>query len=86
MDIIWNVYMICVGCITIEELENAIKSLDQHPTQDELLHMINEVDIDGNGTIEFGEFLDLMARKLKVIFVIFSLSNFHFLFHFFFVC
>lgn len=62
-----------VGCITIEELGNAIKSLDQHPTQEELLNMISEVDVDGNGTIELGEFLDLMAMKLKVIFVFFSL-------------
>lgn len=28
--------------------------------------MINEVDTDGNGTIEFGEFLNLMATILKV--------------------
>lgn len=28
--------------------------------------MMNEVDIDGNGSIEFGEFLNLMARKMKV--------------------
>ena len=30
--------------------------------------MINEVDADGNGTIDFPEFLTLMARKMKVIF------------------
>jgi hypothetical protein len=28
--------------------------------------MINEVDADGNGTIDFPEFLNLMARKMKV--------------------
>ena len=28
--------------------------------------MINEVDVDGNGTIDFPEFLTLMARKMKV--------------------
>ncbi|KAF4365871.1 hypothetical protein F8388_002741 [Cannabis sativa] len=39
--------------------------MDQHPTEDELQSMINEVDLDGNGTIELGEFLDLMARKMK---------------------
>lgn len=29
--------------------------------------MINEVDIDGNGTIDFPEFLNLMAKKMKDI-------------------
>lgn len=56
-----------VGCITMEELAIAIKSLDQNPTQEELQNMINEVDSNGNGTIEFGEFLNLMATKMKVI-------------------
>lgn len=27
--------------------------------------MINEVDVDGNGSIDFPEFLSLMARKMK---------------------
>ncbi|XP_022720056.1 calmodulin-2/4-like isoform X1 [Durio zibethinus] len=54
-----------IGCITMEELAIAIKSLDQDPTEEELQNMINEVDTDGNGTIEFGEFLNLMARKMK---------------------
>ena len=27
--------------------------------------MINEVDADGNGTIDFPEFLTMMARKMK---------------------
>jgi len=31
----------------------------------ELLDMINEVDADGNGTIDFPEFLTMMARKMK---------------------
>ncbi|XP_059439246.1 calmodulin-like protein 8 [Corylus avellana] len=53
------------GCITIEELATAIKSLNQNPTEEELRSMIKEVDADGNGTIEFGEFLNLMARKMK---------------------
>lgn len=50
----------------MEELAAAIKALDQSPTEEELLNMINEVDVDGSGTIEFGEFLNLMARKMKV--------------------
>ena len=27
--------------------------------------MLNEVDTDGNGSIDFNEFLSLMARKMK---------------------
>ena len=27
--------------------------------------MINEVDIDGNGTIDFKEFIGIMARKMR---------------------
>lgn len=55
-----------VGCITVEELATVIRSLDQNPTEEELQDMISEVDADGNGTIEFTEFLSLMAKKMKV--------------------
>ncbi|KAH9754006.1 calmodulin-like protein 11 [Citrus sinensis] len=48
-----------------DELASAIKSLDQNPTEEEIRNMINEVDLDGNGTIEFLEFLKLMATKMK---------------------
>ncbi|CAL5416233.1 unnamed protein product [Camellia sinensis] len=53
------------GCITVEELATVIRSLDQNPTEEELQDMISEVDSDGNGTIEFTEFLNLMANKMK---------------------
>lgn len=42
-----------------------MRSLGQNPTEAELQDMINEVDADGNGTIDFPEFLSLMARKMK---------------------
>jgi len=44
-----------------------MRSLGQNPTEAELQDMINEVDADGNGTIDFPEFLNLMARKMKVV-------------------
>ncbi|KAK4273557.1 hypothetical protein QN277_021936 [Acacia crassicarpa] len=53
------------GCIIIEELGTAIRSLGQNPTQEELRYMINQVDTDGNGTIDFGEFLNHMAGIMK---------------------
>lgn len=33
----------------------------------ELRGMVNEVDQDGNGTIEFKEFLEMMSKKLKSV-------------------
>nr|VDC94210.1 unnamed protein product [Brassica oleracea] len=53
------------GCITADELATVIRSLDQNPTEQELQDMINEIDSDGNGTIEFSEFLNLMANKIQ---------------------
>lgn len=43
-----------------------MRSLGQNPTEAELQDMITEVDADGNGTIDFPEFIQLMARKMKV--------------------
>jgi len=42
-----------------------MRSLGQNPTEAELQDMINEVDADGNGTIDFPEFLTMMARKMR---------------------
>lgn len=54
------------GTITTKELGTVMRSLGQNPTEAELQDMINEVDADGNGTIDFPEFIQLMARKMKV--------------------
>ncbi|GAA0139183.1 calmodulin-related [Lithospermum erythrorhizon] len=53
------------GCITVDELATVIRSLDQNPSEEELQDMFAEVDADGSGTIEFTEFLALMAKKIK---------------------
>merc|ERR1711874_646772 len=53
------------GTITTKELGTVMRSLGQNPTEAELADMINEVDTDGSGTIDFSEFLNLMARKMK---------------------
>ncbi|KAG5457845.1 MAG: calmodulin, partial [Olpidium bornovanus] len=42
-----------------------MRSLGQNPTEAELQDMINEIDADGSGTIEFGEFFYMMGRKMK---------------------
>ncbi|CAG5127785.1 unnamed protein product, partial [Candidula unifasciata] len=53
------------GFITTSELGTVMRSLNQNPTSDELQDMINEVDADGSGTIDFNEFLRMMSKKLK---------------------
>merc|ERR1712226_1151361 len=53
------------GTISTAELGTVMRSLGQNPTAAELQDMINEVDADGSGTIDFPEFLSLQARKMK---------------------
>ncbi|MEU4843866.1 EF-hand domain-containing protein [Streptomyces gilvosporeus] len=52
------------GNVTANELGAAMRSVGQNPTEAELQDMINEVDKDDNGTINFAEFLSLMARQV----------------------
>jgi calmodulin len=49
----------------LKELGTVMRSLGQNPTEIELQDMINEVDEDGNGTLDFEEFLQMMAKKVK---------------------
>ena len=49
--------------MTVKELGAVMQTLGMHLTKQELQDMINEVDADGNGSVDFPEFLSLMARK-----------------------
>lgn len=42
-----------------------MRSLGQNPTEAELAEMINAVDADGNGVINFVEFVRLMVSKAR---------------------
>ena len=53
------------GTITTVKLGTVMRSLGQNPTEEELQEMINEVDEDGGGSIDFTEFLTMMAKKMK---------------------
>ena len=41
-----------------------MKKLGENPTEDDLLNLVNKFDEDGNGTIEFSEFLVMMITKV----------------------
>ncbi|KAI6218200.1 Calmodulin [Aphelenchoides fujianensis] len=53
------------GRVTAQELGIVMQSLGHTPTQQELLDMVNEIDEDGNGTIELVEFARMMNKKVK---------------------
>ena len=55
------------GSITVRELGTVMRSLGQNLSEAEIKEMIDIVDEDKNGTIDFQEFLHLMARKLKLV-------------------
>merc|ERR1712072_633465 len=53
------------GAIDVRELKAAIKALGMDVSAEELKKMVADVDKDGNGTIEFAEFLSMMTAKMS---------------------
>ena len=53
--------------ISSEELLGVMRAMGQNPTEDELLNLVLEVDVDGNGTIDFPEFLNMMKKKASEV-------------------
>ena len=42
-----------------------MRSMGQNPTEDELQALVMEVDVNGDGTIDFEEFLGMMEKSNK---------------------
>eukprot|EP01117_Protostelium_nocturnum_P010931 TRINITY_DN3951_c0_g2_i1.p1 TRINITY_DN3951_c0_g2~~TRINITY_DN3951_c0_g2_i1.p1 ORF type:complete len:147 (-),score=62.98 TRINITY_DN3951_c0_g2_i1:763-1203(-) len=53
------------GKITNKELGTVMRSLGQNPSERDVEDLIQQVDADGNGHIDFTEFLAMMARKMQ---------------------
>ena len=53
------------GAITTKELGTVMRNLGQNPSEEELKQMIREVDLNGDGTIDFKEFMCLMVKQMK---------------------
>lgn len=53
------------GTINTKELGTAMRAMGQNPTEAELREMIQEVDSDGSGSIDFQEFCAMMEKKIN---------------------
>lgn len=51
------------GVISSKKMGEVMRSLGQNPTEAEIYDLVDEIDIDGNGEIDFLEFLQMMATK-----------------------
>merc|ERR1712057_124165 len=52
------------GMIDVRELKAAMRALGFEVKNEELKKMVTDVDNDGNGTVEFAEFLAMMTGKM----------------------
>ena len=52
------------GFISAKELGVLMRTLGRNPTEDEILNIMNEIDVDHNGKLDFSEFTVMMKDKL----------------------
>ncbi|KAJ8019644.1 Caltractin [Holothuria leucospilota] len=55
------------GTIDADELDAALRSVDIHIPKDELIDVMQSIDKDGSGEIDFGEFLTMMTNTEKFL-------------------
>lgn len=53
------------GHISVSELVKAMETLGFNSKNEAIYKMIAEMDEDGNGTIDFAEFLDMMTARIS---------------------
>ena len=42
-----------------------MRSMGQNPTEDEVLNLVIEYDVNGDGTIDFDEFMEMMKKQAE---------------------
>ena len=55
-----NLFFQGQGFITNDVLKDILREIDNTLTEDDLVHIIEEVDEDGSGTMDFDEFQEMM--------------------------
>jgi len=54
--------MLCTGLITVPEIQEVLESLGYNYSNEEVEEMVTEVDLDGDGAIDFEEFEQIMEQ------------------------
>merc|ERR1712238_130289 len=49
------------GTISVEELKCLMAKVNQHLSEEEIIAIMSEVDLDGNKELDFGEFKEMMT-------------------------
>ena len=55
-----HVFFQCQGFITNDVLKDILREIDSTLTEEDLDHIVEEVDEDGSGTMDFDEFQEMM--------------------------
>ncbi|XP_020912619.1 calmodulin, flagellar, partial [Exaiptasia diaphana] len=50
------------GTVTVSELDTVMRTVGVNPSEEQLQEMINDADLDGNGCVDFTEFLHMMSK------------------------
>ena len=61
-----------------------LRSIGQNPTEDEILGLVFEYDVNGDGTIDFDEFIQMMSKvinNMDLILVTLKIFNVFLIFH-----
>ena len=61
--------------LSADDLDEILRAMGFRPSKEELMEILSEIDEDGSGEIEFGEFCQLCAKFLVEAFVLLNFAE-----------